>query len=352
MVKDKYGEWDNFCLESDDAWFWHTSKWLEHVLNFRFDSNSESRSFFVKKDNKIAAICPLILEGKDGFKEFSYNLDYGPVPAFVNDLTKKEQEKIMKLVFNHMNYLAKENEVKRVRMRFAVLNSSFIETRKQRYNYLMKFDYLDNSLNTQVVDLRYSMEELRKEIRHGHDADIDRASKILTVEIFDHSNITKEAFDWYLLLHHGDEGRLKRKEIAFDMMYNWIKEGNAFLIGAKKENKFVGFSYFFVFKNNAYYGSACNDPGFHDIPIAHFLQWKAIEWMKKKEYKFYEIGWQHYDDTLQNFPTEKDKSISKFKRGFGGFTAPLFRAEKYYDKNYFLKIYDLRIKNYSDNLSA
>jgi len=352
LTKNKYKEWDDFCLESGDAWFWHTSKWMEYTLNFRSDSNSESRSFFVMKDAKIAAICPLILEEENGIKEFSYNHSYGFPPAFKNNLTKNEREKAMKLVFDHINYLAKDNKAKRIRMRFVVLNPSFIETKEQRYNYLVKFDYLDNSLNTQVMDLRSSLKELKGEIRHGHDADINRASKILTAEIFDSFNISKEIFGGYLRLHHKDAGRMKRTEMTFEMMYDWLKEGNAFLVGAKKEGKFVGFSYFFIFKNNVYYGSACNDSGFRNIPIAHFIQWKAIEWMKKKEYKFYEIGWQHYCNTLQNFPTEKDKSIARFKRGFGGFTVPLFRAEKYYDKNYFFKIYNSRVKEYGDHLNA
>lgn len=351
LTKDKYKEWDDFCLESDDAWFWHTTKWLEYTLNFQLDSHSESKSFFILKDNKIAAICPLILEERSGVKEFSYNKSYGIIPAFANHLTRKERDKLMKLMFERLDYLAEENNVKRISMRFVILNPSFIETQKQKYNYLKKFGYLDNSLNTRIIDLRRPLDELRKKIRHGHDSDIDRASKILKSEIFDYSNITKEAFNGYLELHHKDKGRLKRKEITFDMMYDWIKEKNAFLIGTKKEGKFVGFSYFFLFKNNVYYGSACNDKDCSNMPIAHFIQWQAIKWMHKKNIKFYEIGWQHFADTFSNFPSEKDISIARFKRGFGGFTVPLFMGEKYYNKDYFLEIYNSRIKKYSDNFN-
>lgn len=348
LTKDKYKEWDDFCLTSDDAWFWHTSKWMEYALNFWPDSRPESKSFFVIKNGAIAAICPLLLEEKDGVKEFSYIRSYGFPPAFANHLTKKEREKAVKMVFEHIDDLAKQNNVKRVGMRFAVLNTSFIETQKEHYNYLMKFGYLDTSLNTQVINLDRPLEELRREVRHGHDSDIDRALKMLRCEIFDRSNITKEAFGGYLELHHKDSGRLKRKDITFDMMFNWIKEGNAFLIGAKKDGTFVGFSYFFVFKNNAYYGSACNDQEAGNLPVAHFIQWKAIEWMHEKKIKFYETGWQYYGNTLSDFATPKDKSISRFKRGFGGFTVPLFRGEKYYDKDYFLKINQERINKYAD----
>lgn len=348
LTKDTYRSWDEFCLESDDAWFWHTSKWMEYVLNFWPDSTSDSKSFFVIKNGRVAAICPFILEENNGVKEFSYLHSFGFLPAFANYLTRKEKEQVMKFSFEHIDVLAKENGVKRTSMRCAVLNRSFIETLEQTYNHTMRFGYLDTSLNTQVIDLRRPLGELRLEVRHGHDADIDKASKVLRAEIFDSSNITKEVFDGYLSLHHKDKGRLKRKEVTFDMMYDWIKEDNAFLIGAKRGDAFIGFSYFFCFKNNVYYGSACNDPEAPNLPVAHFIQWSAIQWMHEKKFKFYETGWQYYENTLSDFPTKKEADISRFKRGFGGRTVSLFRGEKYYDKDYFLNEQQLRIKKYAE----
>ncbi|MEK7646869.1 MAG: hypothetical protein AAB378_00665 [Patescibacteria group bacterium] len=350
LTQEKYKEWDAFCLESDDAWFWHTSKWLEYTLNFQVNNQSESRSFFLLKDGKMAAICPLILENNNGAMEFSYNHYYGPVPALANHLTRNERKAVLKEIFKYIDCLAKQNNVKRVMLRGAVLNPSLVEAREQPFNFLMQFGFIDASLNTQILDLRRSVDELRRGVRHGHDSDIDKASKILTAAVFDCSNITREVFDKYTDLHHKDPGRAKRKSITFDMMYDWIKDGDAFLIGAQKENKFIGFSYFFIFKNNVYYGSACNDSKAGNLPIAHFIQWEAIQWMCKQGIKFYEIGWQYYSDTLQNFPSDKEKYISQFKRGFGGISIPLFMGEKYYDKDYFLGTYDSRIKKYGDNL--
>jgi len=351
LTREKYKAWDAFCLASDDAWFWHTTPWLEYTLQFRQDADSKSCSFFVMNNAKVAAICPLVLEENDGVKEFSYIGSYGFPPALDNNLTIKERNKAVNAIFNHIDFLADKHGVKRVLMRFPVLNPSFIEAPRTQSNYLMKFGFLDASLQTQVIDMRRPIVDLRREIRHGHDSDIDKASKILTAEIFDSQTITEEAFRGYLDLHHKDTGRAKRARATFDMMYDWIREGNAFLIGAKKGNMFVGFSYFFLYKNNAYYGSACNDPNSAGIPVAHFIQWEGIKWMHEHAIKFYEIGWQYYAQTLEHFPTEKEKSISKFKRGFGGFTALLPMGEKYYDKEYFADVYHSRIKKYADSLT-
>jgi len=353
LKQNKYKDWDKFCLESDDAWLWHTWAWLEMNLNFRPKSKPISKSFFILENNKMVAICPLIIEicGEKA-KEFSFADGYGPIPALANSLTKKTKEKTLKFVFDYIDELAKKNKVKRIKMKFPVLNKSFIETGEQKSNYLMKFGYLDNSLNTQIISLDRDLEELRLDLRHGHDSDVDKASRVLKEEIFDKNSITEKIFNEYVNLHlkAGGKARKNRPRRTFKIMYELIKEDKAFLVGAKKDNKFVGFSYFFVFKDNVYYGSSCNDENARELPVAHFIQWSAIKWMNQKKYKFYELGWQYYSPTLSNFPTEKEIDIARFKRGFGGFTVPLFRAEKYYDKKYFLKTYQDRINKFSDSI--
>jgi len=344
---ENYKEWDKFCLESDDAWFWNTSGWLEYTLNYKPEFKPESKSFIVINNQNIVAICPLILETYNNVKEFSYGGGFGPTPAFANNMAKKFKKKVTKLVFKEIERLANENNVKRTRLKFSILNKSFIETKQQKFNYLMKFGYLDNSINTLIIDLDKPLEDLRLNVRHGHDSDIDRASIFLKAEIFDKSNLTKKIFEEYVQLHHKAAGRVTRPKITFDLMYEWIKEGKGFLIGAKKEGKYVGFSYFNLFKNNVYYSSSCNDPD-ETLPVAHFIQWAAIKWMNEKKYRFYEVGWQVYKNSLTDFYSKKEVDIGRFKRGFGGFTVPLFMGEKYYDKEYFLKIYKDRIKHFAD----
>lgn len=350
LTKENYQDWDKFCLESGEAWFWHTSGWLEYHLNYRPEIKPRSLSFFLKENNKLIAACPLILETINGQEEFSYGGGYGPAPIFAGGLAPKQMEKIKKNIFERIDALAKENKVKRARLRFSVLDKSGLENENQQYNYLMKYGFIDTSLNTQILDLRKPLGELRRAVRHGHDAAISRAEKILTAEIFDGKNITSEIFQNYAELHHLASGRITRPVKTFDLMLEFIKTGQAFLVSAKKQDVFIGFSYFFAYKKNVYYGSACNDPAYKDIPIAHFIQWRAIEYLKEKKYDFYEIGWQYFNRTLADNPSQKEIDISSFKRGFGGQIVPLFRGEKYYDKDYFLTVYSERLKNYAGNL--
>lgn len=348
LTEEKYKEWDDFCMESDDAWFWQTSEWLEYTLNYKPLLKPESKSFMVFKNNQIVAICPLILENYENIKEFSFGGDHGPVPAFANSLTVKERHDVEKFVFEHIDNLAKENNVSRARFRFTILNKSFIEAQYLKFNFLMKFGYINNSLNTQIINIKQPIEKLKNGLRHGHRSDIDRANKILKSQVFDKKNITKEIFNSYSNLHSKAAGRITRPKKTFDIMYSLIEKRNAFLIGAKKDNIFVGFSYFFVYKNNVYYGSSCTDPISDKLPVSHFIQWAAIEEMQNKKFSFYEIGWQYFSNEIYDLPDKKQIDIAKFKRGFGGLTVPLFRGEKFYNKEYFLKTYRERINNFAD----
>ena len=100
----------------------------------------------------------------------------------------------------------------------------------------------------------------------------------------------------------------------------------------KRAKTIIAFSLFIKFKDGAYYGSAADDPDVQvDVPIAHIIQWKAIEWLKEKKIKYYEIGWQQFGNQFYDFPSYKELSICFFKRGFGGLSVPLFRGEKFYD---------------------
>jgi len=74
--------------------------------------------------------------------------------------------------------------------------------------------------------------------------------------------------------------------------------------------------------------------------------------MKKRGLSFYEIGLQQYGILPHDFPDTKQLNISHFKKGFGGFTVPLFMGEKYYDKEYFLKTYQERIYKFGELMGS
>ena len=60
--------------------------------------------------------------------------------------------------------------------------------------------------------------------------------------------------------------------------------------------------------------------------------------------KIIQLGWQYSKGISFEIASNKELDISKFKHGFGGFTVPLFRGEKYYSYEYFEKNMKERIQ--------
>ena len=287
----------------------------------------------VTENKEVLSVCPLILKGNE--------FDMFWSPAFANNLGKKK-EKIINFAFSHIDKLALENKV--TRASFMIYPLSF-----PRYNYLMKQGYIDISLNTQVIDLTQDTAAIHSAMRKGHDYDIDRGLKQLSSIVFS-TDIISPIFDYYCELHHKDAGRITRPQSTFDMQFDWTKQGYAILVAAFYNHKCVGFAHISTYKNKAYYGSACSDPEYSHLPIGHALTWKTIEWLKEHGFKYYELGWQKYGNQPYDLPSKKEIEISFFKRGFGGFTVPLFRGEKYYSRDYFLKVNRKRINRYADEI--
>lgn len=331
LTKDKYQFWNDFCQESSEAWFWHSTDWIDYSIEY---TEGTSLSFMVTENKQILAICPLIL------KDNEFQLFWSPAFA---DMVEKKKERVINFTFDQIDRLALENKVKRAS--FMIYPLSF-----PSYNYLMKQGYLDISINTQVIDLKQDIKVIHGAMRKGHDYDTDRGLKQLGTFIWDKDKINRNTFDHYYELHQKDAGRITRPQITFNMQFDWIQSGYAILVETILDFKSVGFSYIFTYKNKAYYGSACSDPDYPQLPIAHVLTWKTIEWLKEHGFEYYELGWQSYGNQFYDFPSAKEISISKFKRGFRGFTIPLYRGEKYYSRDYFLEVNQERINKYAQEL--
>lgn len=347
LTGDLYEEWDKFCLESDDAWFWHTTDWLEYTLHLRPELKSQSKSFLMMNNSVPIAICPLILntvsEGEEEYNAFSFDRSHGSIPALKNGLVPKQRERILKLIFSRIDDLAVEYNVKICLLKFSPLAPTFYQ--KNQYNYLMKFGFLNTSLNTQLLDLTDDLNQIYKKMRKGHRYDIHKGEKTFEVNIYDKNNMTKEIFDQYKVLHHKTSGRVTRPLITFEMMYHWVLEGKAILCGASYKGKYVDFALIIIYKDGAFYGSASDDPDAEtDVPSSHVLQWRIINWLKENGFRLYEIGLQQFSAQLYDFPSEKDKTISFFKRGFGGLTTSVFSGEKFHSKEFLTKVLSNRME--------
>lgn len=345
LIENSWKKWDTFCLDSDDAWFWHTSKWLDYTVHLRQEMKTEQKSFYILKESKIVAICPLLINiVKDGdyeVKFFSFDRYNGEGPALRNNLPINERERLLKIIFSNINLLASENEIDLCLMSFSPLAKT---TKKSNY-ILKKFGFLNTSQDSTIIDL--SHDNLLLRMRKGHRQNIKKGNDAYIVEIFDKYNIYREIFNQYQYLHYKSAGKMTRPQITFDRMYSWIQSGDAFLAGLKYNSEYIAFTFVITYKSRAHYASACDDPEIDaHIPVHPLLQWKIIEYLKKEGYCFYEIGLQQFGNQLYDLPSEKNITISFFKRGFGGDIVPVFSGEKWYSESYFRRKMESRIEEY------
>lgn len=354
LTKDKYEMWDKFCLETDGAWFWHTTDWLEYSLAYRPDYQAVSKSFFVIDEHKPIAVCPLIVENinycdKNIFRFGNSAFDgHIIIPALCSDLNEDRREKIYKVVFAEIYRLAQENGIKT-----ALFRSSALPDNSPGFNILMKYGFEDVSLNTQILSLDPKIEDIWSGVRKGHKYDVHRGEKTFALHLYDRHNADHGIFEQYRQLHHKAAGRVTRPLETFEMMYGWMKKGNGLLCGIANEGRFVGFTFVILYKDGAYYMSASDDPDFKsDVPISHAVQWAIIKWLKEHGYKRYEIGVQQFGPQIFDIPSPKDLSISFFKRGFGGKTVPFFRGEKIYDVSLLGKETEARAKRLAEHFIA
>ncbi|MEM7816746.1 MAG: GNAT family N-acetyltransferase [Candidatus Aenigmatarchaeota archaeon] len=353
--KINWQEWNNFCLHSSSGWFRHTKWFLDYVIDCRFDKKSKNLSFAIKENNKIVAIVPLIIQtiyNEPDLFEFAIGDTNTPYPAFDNYIYLDNKKNITKAIFLEIERLAKENKVSYVRFFLDPLCDDILE-KKQIYNPLPKYGFCDTSLSTNIINLTISEEDIFSRIRKGHKADIKTAIKnCFVVDIFDKENITEEKFKIYKNLHYLASGRKTRPDESWEDMFRFIKEDYAILALERKDKSFEYIAGIFVitYKQKAYYGSGATHPNFEKIRgIGHLLHWEVIKYLKNRRYKYYEIGWNYYPIISQETIDQKLLGISHFKSGFGDTIYPLFRGEKFFSKEYFMKIYKKRLDNYANS---
>jgi len=340
LTKDVIDEWNDFCLKSNSAWFRHTTFFLEYILHCRFDRLSRNLSFGIKQNNKIVAVAPLILqtnyEDKDIF-EFGLGDTPIPFPAFDNSLFPENKKEITKVIFEKIDELAKQNNISYAKFFVDPLTDDIL-LGTHITNPLPKFGYHETSISTNIIVLNKPIEEIFKDIRKGHKADIKNAIKNkFVVDFFSKENIKKEIFNIYKELHYLASGRKTRPDESWEDMFGFIKNGYSILALERKQDKQEYFAGVLVitYKGKAYYGSGATHPKYEGVRgIGHLLHWQIITYLKDNGYNYYETGWNYYPIISQEVATDKELNISRFKSGFGGELYPLFRGEKFYNKEY------------------
>ena len=348
-------EWDAFAEESDDAWFWHTTHYMDYAAMCSGDSFVANVSFSIFDNNEVVAICPLIvLRGSSEFNHFSFGGSSAlpiplPFPAIKNGSTQTVRDRVLACYVKNLGLIAVEHDVGHVSIRIPCLARSFLGQKLPSANPLLKHGFMDLAYVSQVIDLRMERAELWSDIRKGHKSDIKKAEQVCGITVWNEHNITDEVFENYRRVHFAERGGESRPEESFSQMLGWIENGHAILVEASCEGTSIGFSLAILFDNRAYYGSACRDPEFKHMASSHLIQWSTIKWLQEHSIEFYDLGPQRFHNQWFETPNPRGLSVARFKRGFGGNTLPVITAEHFYSKSLLQRTFERRLTDFLDN---
>lgn len=322
-IGNDYQKWDDFCLESDDCWFWHTTEWMKYSIEYNNCQDSEILSFYLEDGaGVILAICPLIREED----KFTFGGSFCPNPALRNGLSSKLSKNLLNIIFHQIDSLTLENNIKECLMSISTLAKNNLK--QFSYNYLMKYNFENISLNTQLIDLDNDTNSLWSNIKKSHRNEIKKGNNQFNLSFLLPSIKNEDLFNDFKNLHFLAAGKKTRTNRSWEFQKKWLEQGNAIIVFANKDDKLIGGIYALLYKNHAYYGISANHPDFEYLPISHSIQWELIKWLKQNRYHFYELGYQHFSDQPFDHPSQKELDISLFKRHFGGFTITHYRGKR------------------------
>lgn len=311
-------EWDEFLNNQEYVPVLYSTSFIEYQFAYFKPLNYENASvqLYSLGDKKLIGVWPLFFKSSEN-KKIILETYGGPIIApFISDqFDHNTRKKYFKNCYLSIDDLNKHGDVEI--QEFA--NYNYLNHEIDPWQSLLEFSENTNLKSMQfesVLNLKLPLEELKMRIRKSYKSLINKGFKLWTiVEITD--NIDYQ-FNEFRKLHFEVAGRKTRSDESWEIQMSNLKRGCAKLICAyNNEKKLVGGAFFDLTKHEANYSIGVYDRKLFDLPIAHAIQWKAIEIFKELGLKKYKIGL-ILRNNLLNQVSEKELAISTFKSGFGG----------------------------------
>lgn len=305
---------------------WHYIRFLEEAVG---DSLLGNFSFIVTDENDPVVVFPIIIERGDYGNQIS--VKNGPIPYWVwsQRISRKKRKRALEEVQDKLNQLTREYDI--VLQKSLVDALSFVN-REDHYNILIEQGHLDFSITTRIVNLQESSESLWLGIRKSYKSLINKGMKKFEIIMVDHKNSERDIFFEFVKLYVAAAGKEVYKKSAWEILFNLVEEDKGLLVLIKKKDSFIGGAFFQHENEKVYYSLGANHPVCEtNFYIGHVYIWSAIQYYIARKFKYFEVGWQNLYPQVLSKPSSKERSISIFKRGFGGIDMPLFRGVKFYN---------------------
>jgi len=295
----------------------------------------EDKSFVYLVDNKPKACVFLPIEKNNNLLTGTLNDGFIYAPIFADHSVAKE-------VFNTIDEIAAEMKLEKI-----MFSIDPLSLEKNSFNFLQRFNYLDASILTYVIDCGDS--EPLSEMRRGHKSDVKKIQQNDDFKVFrfDSTNCSSQVHEEFRQLSYKCAGREIRPKETYDKQFEILKNNQAVLFCLVHKEQKIAFAHFEYNKDKAFYTVGVDDPDFEKMPLYHTLIYTAMRFFKDLGVRYIDTGQPSSPSTqFLYYPDAKQLNIALFKRGFGGNFKQNFRGVKYYSGNLFLADAEVFIKNY------
>lgn len=321
-------EWNLYLEQLDGCTFNYTAEKINFDVEYAINIVS-NESVLCLVDKKIVGAAVFYIEknNEDGYT-VSWSNSYCPIPIVGSTLEYRKQEKYIEEILKYIGSVAKNYGCVSIKLRYDPLSNPDSRNKICNYNFLLKEGYIDNSSLTQIIDLQKEEVILWTEVRKTYRRYINKGD--YKIRYYDHENITEDVIEEYKRIYELDAGKVTRNSEMYYHYYRFVKSGNGLVAIAEKNGETVAVLVITIYKDTSYYSSYGElEEKLEGVPVGHFLHWNTILELKRRGIKFHEMGEQVFGPTHYNNPEQKLINISNFKRGFGGYTLPIFRGIKY-----------------------
>jgi FemAB family protein len=310
FIKDKnisfdLSDWNSVLDKSHDILIAHQKSTVDYYISY---FKGEDLSFVLYENNKAVGVFPLFVSrGEDGWLISGNSLIK---PLFVNNIAKKTKKRIEKQLVEIVYTIAKRLDVKKIKL----IDSNMVLSNW----YMLWLKKASKSFLTYqlAIDLRLSINDIRLGFRKSYRPLVNKALKEWNTMVYE-GNID-DVFEEFRLLHLEVSGKETRSRESWNIQKEQIKNNEALLVTVKDGGILIGAGLFNYTKNVGSYSIGAYKRELFDKPIGHGVQMKAIEALKEKGCKTYNIG-QKMTLLDEKVPTDKELSISHFKEGFAGY---------------------------------
>lgn len=346
--------WDSWLSTMPEASYNQSSFFLTYL--HRIVGADKALTFAcIAEDGTPIALCPLCMceREEEGFRfrEASWNGAPLGTPVFSSG-SPSLKRKIRHEVFEYLHTRFVEEKIVRVLFRVYPLIAEVLSGAYKGGQFeLLTEGYNCQPANTIMIDLRCSEAQLLSELSQFQRKHINRAKKKnLRVEGFsDRTPVVTELFYKYKEAHFKSAGRLTRPQESWDWMLTLLHQKKATLFVEFHEATPVSYLYCGEFQKMAFGWSQVNVQEYEkEFSPRHNLEWQAIISYKRNGFLFYEVGTYWNTPQPYYFPTNKEYSISEFKRRYGGLMFGDLVFERIFDRDLFRQLHYARATKYCD----